>query len=379
MWNGTINLSPGTTLFMNSIVASTDEMDLAARIQGPGTISLGSSSSVLRLDTANGGNVGVTYDTGTGTGILRNDLANGGTMNLGALTGGAGTFLDGSESAATAATTYSIGALASSTFQGTIRDEATNAATVSITKVGATTLTLTNNNTYSGTTTVNTGSLVGTVAGGTPFGIGVIALNGGVLDAAPSGSGSAVTDTADTLAAGTQFTYAGGGTLALNKGTQNSVTFLVGNVAPTAGTAIISRTNQGTLVIAPAGGTVATNLGVNETFLVNSTTAGNIPVNTNGIVNTSIVGQNNDANLSGDFLTYDNTKGFILAAYTDTNFLTPTSTSVELVNTPQSSLASTNVFSLNAEANIAMGAGNTLTIGNPGSGAGQSGQAGSDP
>jgi fibronectin-binding autotransporter adhesin len=374
VYDGTIALSNNAALHFTSAV-TTNEMDCAATIIGNGTISLGTTNTTLRLDKTAGGDANATYDLGTGSGILRNDLASG-TINLGALTGGPNTILDGSEATA-GINTYAIGALASSTFQGIIRNEPTTGDTVTISKVGTSTLILTSSaNTYSGGTTVSAGVLEGTATSGTPFGTGNIALNSGALSVSPSGSGSAVDVTGANIAAGSQFIYGGGGTLVLNKGTQNSVTFDVGNSAETAGTLIISRSGQGTLVIAPAGGTATSNLGAKEVFLANSTTAGNIPVVTNGIVNTSIVGQNNDANHSGDFLTYDPIKGFVLPTYGDTNFAAPSNTVTELVTTAQSALASTNVFALNAEANIGIGAGNTLTIGNDGSGAGQSLQAG---
>jgi autotransporter-associated beta strand protein len=387
MWAGTINIGTGVTLSMNSVASSANEMGLAGTVvSNGGTISLGSSNSILRLDSTNAGSAGTIYDIGTGAGMIRNKLANGSVVNMGELTGGAGTFLEGSESSATAATTYSIGALGSSTFQGIIRNESVNASTVSITKVGSSTLTLTNgSNSYTGTTTVNNGTLQGTASSGTPFGTGNIAVNGGVLSVSPSGSGSAVTITGASAVAGTstatigsQLSYAGGGTLALNKGTQNSLTFLIGNSGDVGGqgTVIVSRSGAGTLVLAPAGGTAATNLGVNEVFVENSTDPLVIPPVNNGIVNSSIVGQNNDVNKSGDFLTYDTVKGFILATYGDTNFAAPSATTTELVNVAQSGLGSESVFALNASANVGLAGGNTLTIGNPGTGAGQSNQAG---
>jgi autotransporter-associated beta strand protein len=390
-YNGTINFfNAGQTLTLNN--SSNFEMDFAATFTGTGTVSLDPAGSpanaVYRLDSVGAASANVAYNLGSGSAIIRNgnNLGNGVVLNLGSLTGGLHTSLQGSETA-NITNGYSIGALGSSTFDGTIANSATaGTGTVTITKVGTSTLTLTNGgNSYTGTTTVNNGTLQGTSASGTPFGTGSIVLAGGVLGLAPSGSGSNVSITGASAVAGTttatigsQLSYSGGGTLALNRGAQNSLTFLIGNSGNVGGqgTTIVARSGAGTLVLAPAGGTAASNLGVNEILLENSTDPLVNPAVTNGTVNTSIVGQNNDANKSADFLTYDTTKGFILATYGDSNFGTPSATTTELVNTPQAGLGSESVFALNASANIGLGTGSTLTIGNPGSGAGQSGQAG---
>ena len=90
---------------------------------------------------------------------------NGGiTVNLGALTGAAGSSLSGASSA-TALTTYVVGGLgASTTFGGLIANGGTGPA--SLVKVGPGTLTLSANNTFTGATTVSNGTL--TVTGNLP-------------------------------------------------------------------------------------------------------------------------------------------------------------------------------------------------------------------
>ena len=145
----------------------------------------------------------VAYDLGTDTGtvtvhgILRNRLAASGTIALGALTGGSGTSLEGSETATMTTTTYNIGQLSTNTtFQGSIIDNVVGVGVTAINKLGTGTLILTNPaNAYTGGTTVSSGALVETVAGNTPFGVGNIAVNAGQLALTPTGSGSAVTIT----------------------------------------------------------------------------------------------------------------------------------------------------------------------------------------
>jgi autotransporter-associated beta strand protein len=155
--NGTVTLS------------NTAQLSLNASITGfEGTISLGSSSGTLRFNNATNannctGSAAATFDLGSGSATLNNHNGGGLTYHLGALTGGPTTTLGGRGSNTTAwvaATTYSIGANGSNTvFSGTI---ANGADTVSITKVGAGTLLLNGNNTYTGQTTVSAGTLGGT-------------------------------------------------------------------------------------------------------------------------------------------------------------------------------------------------------------------------
>ena len=127
------------------------------------------------------------------------------------------------------------------------------------------------------------------MAAGTPFGTGSVVLNSGTLRFAPSTTGSTVALNIATLAAGTQVTYGGGAHLALNKGFNTSLTLTAGNASPSG--QVLVRSGNGTLVIIPANGTGAANLGAanGESFLV---TGASTPLVTNGIVSPSIVGQN---------------------------------------------------------------------------------------
>src|SRR4030095_11843272 len=102
---------------------------------------------------------------GTQSSILETNYGTSLTTNLGALTGGASTRLRGSNSSnANVTDTYSIGAKGTNTtFDGGITN-GTGAVphTTAITKVGAGSLLLTGNtaNTYTGTTTASSGTLI---------------------------------------------------------------------------------------------------------------------------------------------------------------------------------------------------------------------------
>ncbi|MGA2441417.1 MAG: autotransporter-associated beta strand repeat-containing protein, partial [Tepidisphaeraceae bacterium] len=228
-------------------------------------------------------------------------------------------------------------------------------------------------NTYSGGTTINTGTMLvnpnfGATAGngqalgtGDPLGTGAVSINGATLSFDPSvaaGSGIATSYNVAHLNAGTQFTYGGGNTINLKQGNETNVIVTVGNAG--AGGSVLNRVNNGTLVIAAALGTA--NLGGTEQFIV----TGAAPTLTNGIVNTAIVGQNNDSNASGDFLTYGGT-GFALGAYSPSiNINTAGFAAVYNAgaggNTNGLTAAAT-VYALNAEAQTIDVAGHALNVG----------------
>ena len=158
-------------------------------------------------------------------------------------------------------------------------------------------------NTFSGGLTVNEGSLVATQNSGTPMGSGDIALNGGSLVFAPLGSGSDLALQASGV--GSTFRY-GGGTLEIARGSYDELSVTLGGHTDGT-TANVIRNFHGSLVVAPSGG--LSSLGITEKLLVNGT-GSNLPPLRHGIVLSAIVGQDNDADLSGDFLTYDATNGF---------------------------------------------------------------------
>ncbi len=151
-----VNISSGSTFSM-----------AASMTNFLGTVQLGNSSGAFRFnatggsggDTAFGGQ-NSTYDLGTNNATLL--ARNSETINLGALQGGSGTFLTGQgSSGGTGLLTWVIGANTnnpSTTFSGTIKNTAANEV-AAITKVGNGTLTLLGNDTYTGSTMVNSGVL----------------------------------------------------------------------------------------------------------------------------------------------------------------------------------------------------------------------------
>jgi autotransporter-associated beta strand protein len=153
----------------------------AINLASGSTIAFGSSSSIYTANgTQNNGNSGVNFDLGTGSVTFRISslTSTAKTNNLGSLSGGANTILEGSAVGSLASfvtDTAKIGGLnTSTTFSGTIRNgqgAGTNHI-VALEKVGSGTLTLSGNNSYSSTTTVTGGTLKldaasGSAAGGT--------------------------------------------------------------------------------------------------------------------------------------------------------------------------------------------------------------------
>ncbi len=127
-----------------------------------GTISMGTSGGMLRLNGSTNGNYGSStalFDLGTSTATLSN--RNGGlTVNLGGLQGGSGTTLQGRQSGSdVTATTYVIGALNMDTvFSGTIAT-AGDQSGVNITKVGSGMISLTGASSFLGDILVQAGTL----------------------------------------------------------------------------------------------------------------------------------------------------------------------------------------------------------------------------
>lgn len=182
-------------------------------------------------------------------------------------------------------------------------------------------------NTFSGGLTVNEGFLVATQNSGTPVGTGDITLNGGTLAFAPAGSGGDLT--LEVSGAASTFSY-GGGTLQIAKGNFDELSVILGGNTDGA-THNVVRNFHGSLIVAASGG--LSSLGTTEKLLVNGT-GGNLPPLYHGIVLSAIVGQDDDVDLSGDFLTYTTTNGFVrFEGYVSSNDtpLGPPNTSVSTV------------------------------------------------
>ena len=159
---GTMSLAIGNNTF--SLTGNTTAF--------AGTFALGASTGFLRLNGSLG-SPAATFDLGTSTADLINRNGNA-TFELGALTGGSGTFLGGASSVNAPSTYYIGGNGDSTTFAGIIGNGGAGGVT-QIAKVGGGTLTLTGNSSYTGTTTVSEGSL---------------AVNGALASAATVASGA---------------------------------------------------------------------------------------------------------------------------------------------------------------------------------------------
>ena len=209
--------------------------------------------------------------------------------------------------------------------------------------------------TLAGPVAVDGGTLFSSAANGTPLGTGSAAVNGGLLNLSPAGSGQNVALAAASGSTNATFAYSGAATLGLAKGANTSLTLTLGNAGAEAGS-VLTRTNNGVLIVAPANGTSPANLGVAESLLVN----GGAPAN-NGMVSASIVGRDTGSAGTGDFLTYG-TNGFATASYTDG--LGGGSASIaNLTATTTTDNASVYALRVNSGMLLTVNSGKTLTVG----------------
>lgn len=227
-------------------------------------------------------------------------------------------------------------------------------------KTGLGTLTIAGANTTTGANLIAGGAVLSSQGSGTPLGAGDLGLNYGTLALQPGGKG-AVVQLSLASGADRRFTYGGGGVLEFSRGANASLDLRIGGYAD-GSHANLERIGFGTLVIAPGGGT--SGLGGVEKVRV-SGVGGNLPT-TNGIVTPSIVGRDNDANRSGDFLAYG-ANGFAKAAYvrsTNVAINAAAPTSVYEVNDAQTLAAGStaSVFALKVGAFAIASGGGTTTL-----------------
>lgn len=221
-------------------------------------------------------------------------------------------------------------------------------------KSGPGTLKFTTDCWYTGGAAINAGVLSGTVAGGMPFGYGPVRVNGGTLEVAPSGTGADRTVSIAHGAAANSVTYGPGvSTLRLARGSNTGLSVMLGAI-DAASESVLVRTNSGVLAIVPGAGTAA--LGVSEKLVVKGGVA-----TVNGAVPT-VFGIHSDDRKSCDFLTYDVTDGFKVAAYA--SGLGGGETSIANV-TANASTDSVHVHALRVHngAVLTVNSGQTLTVG----------------
>jgi polygalacturonase len=207
-----------------------------------GTIAL-ANDGTLRINQ--GGGTTAAFDAGP-SGTIDNHSASTGTVALGALSGGAGSVLRGSDQAGPGVDTYVIGGRNSDTsFAGTIADGTDH--TVALTKTGTGSFALNGANTYSGGTVVSNGALLvnGTVGigpvtvannavlGGSGVMAGAVTLNGTL---SPGTSVGTITISNDLVLTSTAL-------LQYELGTNSDHTVVIGHL-----------TLGGTLNISDAGG-----------------------------------------------------------------------------------------------------------------------------
>ena len=195
----------------------------------------------------------------------------------------------------------------------------------------------TGNNSYTGTTT-----LIGTgyssyevgklfsflTTSGTPFGTGPVVLNSGILGIAPgaNSTGTASGNIVDTIASttGGTLTY-DGGYLNLTKGAATSLKVTIGDSAALSSTNVLTRANNGVLIINPGSGDTLLGTTGGEQLLVN----GQAPVATNGMISPTIISGGIGSTASnvvgggskGNFLNYS-ASGTITTIYGNTGTYT---------------------------------------------------------
>jgi autotransporter-associated beta strand protein len=153
---GTLNVIEGT----NSTITFSAAGGLSAFT---GTIKMSDSqpaNGFFRFSGTASGSTAATFDLGNGFAIMH--TRNGQPVNLGALKGGVNSTIEGARSTTGANTTYSVGGNnTSTTFAGLITNGTVAGGTLSLTKVGTGTLTLTgtNNADATGPTEVSAGTL----------------------------------------------------------------------------------------------------------------------------------------------------------------------------------------------------------------------------
>jgi len=239
----TLTLNQGPVSFSNNINAASASTFVmlsgsntyGGALTGPGPLAvILTNSSALRFDQgANAwGGTNAAFDAGS-AGTINNHSTGGISIFLGALSGGTGSTLRGSDQALPGVDTYVVGGLNSNTtFAGTITNGTQH--TVALTKIGSGTFALANTNSYTGGTIVSNGTL----AISYPVGQGTLTAAGGTTTVSSSlllgdsaGTTGTVWVTGGTLDAGLQAIvvgFSGVGQMAVSNGAVAGGLFTVG-------------------------------------------------------------------------------------------------------------------------------------------------------
>ncbi|HUJ72074.1 MAG TPA: glycosyl hydrolase family 28 protein [Verrucomicrobiae bacterium] len=180
----TLTLNQSSVTFSNNITAASASAFVmlggnntyGGSLAGPGPLAMVlTNGSGLRLTQTGSvwGGANAAFDGGS-SGIINNHSSGNIAIMLGALSGGSGSTLSGSDQSGAGVDTYVIGSLNSNTtFAGIITNGAQHA--VALTKIGTGTFAITGANSYTGPTTVSNGTLVVS----NPVGQGTLTVAGG--------------------------------------------------------------------------------------------------------------------------------------------------------------------------------------------------------
>jgi autotransporter-associated beta strand protein len=260
-----------------------------------GTLAI-SNNGALRFDQGANtwGDSNALFDA-EASGTINNHSAGSTAIFLGALSGGSGSELAGSDQAGPGVDTYVIGGLNSNTtFAGTITNgtSATTPHTVALTKIGSATFALTGANAYSGGTIVSNGTLLVNNSAGSGTGAGAVTVVSGATLGGSGIIGGPVTmngtlapgNSPGTLTINNNLVINSGAVLQYDLGTSSDLTVVSGDL-----------TLNGILDVTDSGGftnTTYTLFTYSGSLITNGLTIGTTPSDSfDYSINTNVAGQ----------------------------------------------------------------------------------------